>query len=67
MIFVGKAKDLLTAYNTRTTAGLRVKAKLDRRKYPTGIRITKAEMEALSLHQDEYRGEWNYALHPRIS
>lgn len=53
--------------HTRTTAGLRVKAKLDRRKYPTGIRITKAEMEALSLHQDEFRGEWNYALHPRIS
>jgi hypothetical protein len=53
--------------HTRTTAGLRVKAKLDRRKYPTGIRITKTEMEALSLHQDEFRGEWNYALHPRIS
>jgi hypothetical protein len=53
--------------NTRTAAGLRVKAKLDRRKYPTGIRTTKAEMEALSLHQDEYRGEWNYALHPRTS
>ena len=53
--------------NTRTTAGLRVKAKLDRRKYPTGVKTTKAEMEALSLHQDEYRGEWNYALHPRPS
>ena len=53
--------------NTRTASGLRVKAKLDRRKYPTGIRTTKAEMEALSLHQDEYRGEWNYALHPRTS
>jgi hypothetical protein len=53
--------------NTRTSAGLRVKAKLDKRKYPTGIKVTKAEMEALSLHQDEYRGEWNYALHPRTS
>ena len=51
--------------NTRTAAGLRVKAKLDRRKYPTGIRTTKAEIEALSLHEDEYRGQWNYALHPR--
>ena len=53
--------------STRTVAGLRVKAKLDKRKYPTGIKITKAEMEALSLHQDEYRGEWNYALHPRAT
>ena len=53
--------------NTRTAAGLRVKAKLDRRKYPTGIKTTKSEMEALSLHRDEFRGEWNYALHPRTS
>ena len=53
--------------NTRTSAGLRVKAKLDKRKYPTGIKITKTEMEALSLHQNEYCSEWNYALHPRAS
>jgi hypothetical protein len=53
--------------NTRTAAGLRIKAKLDKRKYPTGVRTTKAGMEALSLHQDKYRGEWNYALHPRAS
>jgi hypothetical protein len=53
--------------NTRTPAGLRVKAKLDKRKYPTGVVTTKAEMDALSLHQDAFRGEWNYELHPRTS
>lgn len=53
--------------NTRTTAGLRVKAKLDKRKYPTGIATTKAEMETLSLHQDAFCGDWNYELHPRTS
>jgi len=53
--------------NTRTVAGLRVRAKLDRRKYPTGVTTTKAEMDALSLHQDAFRGDWNYELHPRTS
>ena len=51
--------------NTRTAAGLRVKAKLDKRKYPTGVAISKAEMNALSLHRNEFHGDWNYELHPR--
>ena len=51
--------------NTRTAAGLRVKAKLYKRKYPTGVAITKAEMNALSLHRNEFHGDWNYQLHPR--
>ena len=51
--------------NTRTKAGLRVKAKLDKRKYPKGVVITNAQMDALSLHPDLFRGEWNYELHPR--
>ena len=53
--------------NTRTAAGLRVKAKIDKRKYPTGVVTTKAEMDSLSLHRDEFHGEWNYELHPRVS
>lgn len=51
--------------HTRTTTGLRVKAKLDTKKYPTGVTVTKAEMNALSLHRDEFRGEWNYEIRPR--
>ena len=51
--------------NTRTAAGLRVKAKLDKRIYPTGIKIAKVEMDALSLHRHEFQGEWNYELRPR--
>ncbi|MDJ0861234.1 MAG: ISAzo13 family transposase [Gammaproteobacteria bacterium] len=50
--------------NTRTAAGLRVKAKLDKRKYAKGIVITKEQMQALSLHPDEFRGDWNYEIHP---
>jgi hypothetical protein len=51
--------------NTRTAAGLRVKAKLDKRKYPTGVVTTNTEMDALSLHRHNFHGEWNYELHPR--
>ena len=32
---------------------------------PTGVVTTKAEMDALSLHPDPFRGEWNYELHLR--
>ena len=53
--------------NTRTGAGLRVKAKLDKRTYPTGVKIPAAEMKALSLHRLDFQGEWNYELHARSS
>ena len=51
--------------NTRTNAGLRVKAELDKRKYPTGVVKTDAEMDALSLHRNEFPGGWNHGLRPR--
>ena len=51
--------------STRTATGLRVKAKLDKRKYPTGITTTDAQMKALSLHQNAFHGDWNYELRPR--
>ena len=53
--------------STRTTKGLRVKARLDKRKYPTGVDIPKNAMNDLSLHHNEFHGEWNYELRPRIS
>jgi len=52
--------------NTRTEAGLRVKAKLDKRLYPTGALVSKQQMKALSLHRDAFQGDWNYELHPRM-
>ncbi len=50
---------------TSTAAGLRVKANLDKRKYRTGIEITKAQMSSLALRPHEFHGEWNYELQPR--
>jgi transposase len=51
--------------HTKTDAGLRVRSKLDKRKYPTGVVTTDAEMQKLDLHKHTFHGEWNYALHPR--
>jgi hypothetical protein len=43
--------------NTRTAAGLRVKAKLDKRKYRTGRVVTQADMSGLALHAHMFHGE----------
>jgi hypothetical protein len=51
--------------STRTRKGLRVRARLDKRKYPTGVVVSKAEMNRLSLHKDAFHGDWNYDLRPR--
>ena len=51
--------------STRTAAGLRVEARLDKGKYPTGEVTTQAEMDALSLHRNAFHGDWNYELRPR--
>ncbi len=51
--------------SVRTTAGLTVKAKLDTREYPTGIKVSDAEMDALLITREAFHGEWNYTLQPR--
>ncbi|MDZ7753539.1 MAG: ISAzo13 family transposase [Gammaproteobacteria bacterium] len=51
--------------HTRTAKGLRVKAKLDERKYPTGAKITDAQMKAIALTRNDFQGDWNYEIHPR--
>ena len=47
-----------------TTTGLKVHAELDDHNYPTGIRISDADMQALPLCRHEWHGEWNYSLTP---
>lgn len=50
---------------TRTASGLRVKSRLDSRKYPTGLVVKNEEMKALALVGHEFHGEWNYEISPR--
>ncbi len=49
---------------TRTRAGLRVEARLDRGDYPTGIAISKDRFAPLPLVKHETHGQWNYTLLP---
>ena len=51
--------------SVRTTTGLTVKARLDRRPYPAGVKVSAAEMDSLDLTPAEFHGEWNYTIHPR--
>jgi hypothetical protein len=52
---------------TTTAKGLKVTCRLDRRKYPTGRKVTKVEMKSLNLHRDKFHGEWNYVISPHQS
>jgi hypothetical protein len=51
---------------TTTAKGLKVKCRLDRRKYPTGRKISNEEMKRLNLMREKFHGEWNYIIQPRI-
>jgi transposase len=55
--------DLIAA--TTTSTGLRVYARLDERAYPDKIKVTDAELAAVSLHPDAFHPEWNYTIKPR--
>ena len=49
---------------TTTAKGLKVKCRLDRRKYPIGRKVTDQEMQAINLKRNEFHGEWNYVIKP---
>src|SRR5206468_3833731 len=49
---------------TTTATGLKVHAELDTGAYPAGVKVSKAELEALPLARHDWHGEWNYTLHP---
>lgn len=48
--------------STKTKTGLTVKARLDERKYPTGIKVSDKDMEKVNLKKDKFHGEWNYTI-----
>jgi DDE family transposase len=50
---------------TATTKGLRVTCRLDRRKYPTGRKVTDGEMKRVKLERNKFHGDWNYTIRPR--
>jgi transposase len=52
---------------TTTEAGLTVQCQLDTNTYPTGRKVSKEEMAALSFQPDPFHGEWNYTILPRTA
>jgi Rhodopirellula transposase DDE domain len=49
---------------TTTRTGLTVDARLDDGTYPTGVKVSNAQMAALPISRHPFHGDWNYTLHP---
>jgi hypothetical protein len=49
---------------TTTAKGLQVTCRLDRRKYPTGRKVTDEEIKRVNLNRNKFHGEWNYTICP---
>jgi hypothetical protein len=49
---------------TTTRAGLRVHAELDTQRYPTGIKVSDAELAQVRIKKDDFHGDWNYKIIP---
>jgi len=52
--------------NTTTEKGLKVRAKADEQIYEKGIKITDEEMKELNYKKNDFRGEWNYVISPKL-
>jgi transposase len=50
--------------NTTTNTGLTIRAKLDKKSYPTGIKISDKELAAIKITRHDFHGEWNYTIAP---
>ena len=50
--------------NTRTRAGLKIRAELDTARYPTGAKVSDEELAAINLKRHGFLGDWNYTLSP---
>ena len=49
---------------TTTATGLRVRCRLDRRRYPVGTKVTDEELATVRLYPNRFHGDWNYAIRP---
>ena len=48
--------------STTTKTGLKVRAALDTNCYPKGIKVSDADLKALSHHPEPFHGDWNYTI-----
>jgi hypothetical protein len=52
---------------TTTAKGLKVTCRLDRRKYPTGRKVSDEEMENINVERNKFHGDWNYVIKPKAT
>lgn len=50
---------------TTTAKGLTVTCRLDRRRYPVGLKVSDREMATVNLTRQSFHGDWNYVIRPR--
>lgn len=50
--------------STKNSKGLTVKARLDKKIYKKGIKISDEEMEKINIEKNEFHGDWNYIIKP---
>jgi len=51
--------------STTNAFGLKVRAKLDKRKYPAGQKIAAEQWRKILLKPGKFHGDWNYTIRPR--
>jgi hypothetical protein len=50
--------------NTATQQGLKIRAELDQRQYPTGTKVSNAELQQVKLKPHKFHGDWNDTITP---
>jgi len=51
---------------TSTKNGLQVRCQIDTNSYPKGIKVPDDIMASLNLQRDDFHGEWNYTISPKM-
>ena len=52
---------------TTTDTGLKVQCEIDANTYPSGVKVSDAEMSAIAIEHHDFHGDWNYTISPRPS
>jgi hypothetical protein len=50
---------------TTTETGLTVRAELDEKKYPKGLKVSDAQLATVNMFPHDFHGEWNYTIAPK--
>ena len=50
-----------------TTTGLKVYARMDTQTYEKGIKVSDQDLAEVNINRDEFHGEWNYTISPRLT